>query len=91
MERARERMALEGCFDLQMSLTSLVERIMQLSPSELTMPGCGPEGPRSLCAVAEQLDECRARCDALRHSLGWPAARDPRCQRYSAAGSPSDN
>ena len=84
-------MALDGCYDLQKSLKGLVASVADLCPGELAMAGGDPGEPPSLRVVAERLDECVARYDALRRSLGWPATRDARCRRFSSGGSPGDN
>jgi hypothetical protein len=85
----RERVALGGCYDLQLSVKGLLASVDELSPAELAMPRYDPDGPPSLRAVAERLDACLARYDALRCSLGWPTTRDPRGRRSLSGGSPS--
>jgi hypothetical protein len=87
----RERVALDGCYDLQLSIKGLLASVGELSPGELAMAGCDPDEPPSLRVVEERLDDCRARYDALRGSLGWPAARDPQCRRWVSGASPGDN
>jgi hypothetical protein len=87
----RERVALEGCYNLQMSVRVLMDRIGELSPIELATARCDPEGPPALRALAEQLDDCRTRLDALRRSLRGRAARDPRFRRVLCGRSPLDN
>jgi hypothetical protein len=87
----RQRTALDGCYNLQLSTKHLLDSIGELSPCELAMPGSDPDGPHSLRVVAERLDDCLARYDALRRSLGWPAARGPWYGRSLFGGSPSGN
>ena len=84
----RERVALEGCYDLQMAAMALLDRIGELWPIELATARGGPDGPPSLRAVTERLDDCRARLDAVQRALARPAAGDPRCRRVASGGSP---
>jgi hypothetical protein len=87
----RERVVLEGCYDLQLSAKGLLDSIGELWPVELATAGGDPDGPSSLDAVAERLDDCRARLDALRRSVAGPSGRDPRSWRARRGGSPLDH
>jgi hypothetical protein len=55
-----ELIIVEGCYDLQLSAKGLLDSIGELWPVAPATAGGGPDGPSSLEAVVERLDDCRA-------------------------------
>jgi hypothetical protein len=73
-----------GVRELRERVRGLEAAIAGLSPAELSSRWWGgdPEASPRLRTVAERLDDCLARFDALQRSLGLPADVEPRYGRF---------
>ena len=71
------------CRELQAEVRNLLSAIARLIPAELGSRWWAgdPELNPSLRAVAERLDRCLARFDALQVALDLPAGHEPRYRR----------